>query len=202
MSLPTLSPRIILGHRFDVKKNVHYITDTDILYPCGVALVIQNFTKKTQKNLPLPEKTINVRLLLLSPKRWVQPLGWHFHCLRFTLPLQFFGSLHSRLFFQECHSRFGSDTWEGCHPHIRCENTEKSENIIYTTWSSCKKIWICLFLTRREVRHDDHRRPWLDGTRLQLGKRKNRDNNKGELFNESYGPGSRGKQVRGYPREL
>ncbi|KAK6624808.1 hypothetical protein RUM44_011672 [Polyplax serrata] len=71
MSLPTLSPRIILGHRFDVKKNVHYITDTDILYPCGVALVIQNFTKKTQKNLPLPEKTINVRLLLLSPKRSV-----------------------------------------------------------------------------------------------------------------------------------
>lgn len=64
-----LVPKFFFGINTQIKGNVHYITEEEVIYPNGGVLVVHNFPGKRQKYIKLPEKGYNVNLIVLSPNR-------------------------------------------------------------------------------------------------------------------------------------
>lgn len=67
MSAPDLTPKLVLGHRFIVKKNTHFLNEDEVIYISGTILIFQNLIKNAQKYLTIPHSETHV--LLLSPQR-------------------------------------------------------------------------------------------------------------------------------------
>lgn len=68
MSVPILQSRVLYGLKTDVVGNVHYISDTDILYPVGSALAIHNFSQRRQRLLRLPDKR-QINIIAVTPNK-------------------------------------------------------------------------------------------------------------------------------------
>ena len=51
--MSSVSLKHIFGLKGDVKDNIHYIDETNVLYPAGYNIVLYNTEKKTQKFVPL-----------------------------------------------------------------------------------------------------------------------------------------------------
>ena len=67
--IPVAQPRAIFGLKTNVKGNVHFITDEDIIYPAGGVLVCHNINQRRQKFIKLNDKGINVTSIIVSPNR-------------------------------------------------------------------------------------------------------------------------------------
>ncbi|KAK5641374.1 hypothetical protein RI129_009921 [Pyrocoelia pectoralis] len=69
MSIPILQPRLIYGLRTDIKGNVHFLSDDEVLYPVGGLLAANNFAQKRQRFGKLPDKGKNVTEISISPNQ-------------------------------------------------------------------------------------------------------------------------------------
>ena len=67
--LPVLQPRMLFGIQTQVKDNVHFLSDEEIVYPVGAVLCVNNLTQKKQKFIRLAEKGSNVSRIIVSPNK-------------------------------------------------------------------------------------------------------------------------------------
>ncbi|KAL0279051.1 UNVERIFIED_CONTAM: hypothetical protein PYX00_000691 [Menopon gallinae] len=69
MSVPIIQPRALFGLRASIPRNVFFVTDMEVLYPCGAVIIIHKFTEKRQKYIKLMEKSVRTDYIAISPKR-------------------------------------------------------------------------------------------------------------------------------------
>ena len=70
-SLPVLQPRLMVGLETNIKGNVHYLSDDEVVYPVGSVNAVHNFHVKKQKFIKLSEKGKNLTHLAVSPDKLV-----------------------------------------------------------------------------------------------------------------------------------
>ncbi|XP_066588293.1 cilia- and flagella-associated protein 57 [Prorops nasuta] len=71
MQTPSLQSKVIYGLRPEIIGNVHYISDSEIIYPVGNVLAIHNIPEQRQKLIHLSNK-IKVNIMCLAPnKRYI-----------------------------------------------------------------------------------------------------------------------------------
>lgn len=82
-TVPILQPRLVYGLRTDIKGNVNFISDDEVLYPAGGLLVMHNFAQKRQRFARLPDKGLNITRIVVSPNQYVLPFffcGERYYC--------------------------------------------------------------------------------------------------------------------------
>lgn len=70
MSIPVIQPRALFGLRLSIPRNVFYVTDFEILYPCGAVIILHKFTERHQKYIKLMERSVRMDYMAISPKRF------------------------------------------------------------------------------------------------------------------------------------
>ncbi|CAG9770074.1 unnamed protein product [Ceutorhynchus assimilis] len=68
-SLPILVPRLIGGLETNVKGNIHFLSDDEVVYPVGSVVAIHNYHEKKQKFIKLSEKGKNLTHVAVSPDK-------------------------------------------------------------------------------------------------------------------------------------
>ncbi|XP_050311353.1 cilia- and flagella-associated protein 57 [Anthonomus grandis grandis] len=68
-SLPVLVPRLIAGLETNVKGNIHFLTDDEVIYPVGAVVTVHNPHVKKQKFIKLSDKGKNLTHIALSPDK-------------------------------------------------------------------------------------------------------------------------------------
>jgi hypothetical protein len=72
ISCDLLSSRCVFGLKGDVNANIHYVDETNVLYPAGSNAVIFNIETKLQKFIPGSEKSEGMTAIAVSGnKRFV-----------------------------------------------------------------------------------------------------------------------------------
>ena len=67
-----LQPKFISGLKGDVKDNIFFLDDTQVVYPVGHNIVIYHLDEKTQKVFPCIEGTEGITAMALSfNKKWL-----------------------------------------------------------------------------------------------------------------------------------
>jgi hypothetical protein len=61
--------RFVFGLKGDVKDNIHYLDEHNILYPAGSNTVIYNIESKTQRFIPITEKCEGITAMAVSSNK-------------------------------------------------------------------------------------------------------------------------------------
>lgn len=70
MNLPILKPSLFLGLE-NIRNNIHFLSDDEVVYPVGSVIVVHNFNVKKQKFIKLSEKGKNLTHVAVSPNKYV-----------------------------------------------------------------------------------------------------------------------------------
>ncbi|KAH1015652.1 hypothetical protein HUJ04_007002 [Dendroctonus ponderosae] len=68
-SLPFLQPRLITGLETNIKGNLHFLSDDEVVYPVGSVVVVHNYHIRKQKFIKLSDKGKNLTHLAVSPDK-------------------------------------------------------------------------------------------------------------------------------------
>lgn len=69
MNLPLLKPSLFLGLDKNIRNNVHFLTDNEVVYPVGSVIAVHDFSVKRQKFIKLSDKGKNLTHLAVSPNK-------------------------------------------------------------------------------------------------------------------------------------
>lgn len=69
MSLPFLKPSLFLGLEKNIRNNVHFLSDDEVVYPVGSVIAVHNFNLKKQKFIKLTDKGKNLTHISVSPNK-------------------------------------------------------------------------------------------------------------------------------------
>lgn len=64
-----LIPKFLFGHKGDVRKNIFFLEDNYVLYPCGHNIVIYNSSDRTQKYIPGIDGSEGITALAMTANR-------------------------------------------------------------------------------------------------------------------------------------
>ncbi|XP_046661792.1 cilia- and flagella-associated protein 57 [Homalodisca vitripennis] len=68
-SFQGLQPRVFWGLTTSIKGNINFVTDLDVLYPAGGALIFHNYVQQTQAHIKLPEPQKVLNIIIVSPNK-------------------------------------------------------------------------------------------------------------------------------------
>lgn len=67
--IPGLAPLCFLGLKTNIKGNIQYVSEEDVLYPVGSTLSVHNYIQNKQKYIKLPDRGANINIICVSPNR-------------------------------------------------------------------------------------------------------------------------------------